>query len=129
MMTDVTNSKKDWDDFWYNSIEDYPAWTNNRNPPINMDKVTTKERKSFDELYKEYSSMSIPEQLTNLKELGRDLVNKLDGIIDQLDTVLKDDSVGENDIDEVEIQVDPITHKVVYNRDKNEYNVIKRQGR
>ena len=128
-MTDVTNSKKDWDDFWYNSIEDYPAWTNNRNPPINMDKVTTKERKSFDELYKEYSSMSIPEQLTNLKELGRDLVNKLDGIIDQLDTVLKDDSVGENDIDEVEIQVDPITHKVVYNRDKNEYNVIKRQGR
>ena len=97
MTIDVTNSQKDWDDFWYNSIEDYPDWTNNENPPINMDKVTTTERKSFDELYKEYSSMSIPDQLTNLKELGRDLVNKLDKIIDQLDTVLKDDSVGEND--------------------------------
>ena len=48
-------------------------------------------RKSFDELYEEYSSKSIPEQLNNLKELGRDLVNKLDKIIDQLDTVLEED--------------------------------------
>ena len=97
MIKDVTNSKKDWDDFWYNSKGDYPNWTNNETPPINMTKVTTKDRKSFDELYNEYSAMSIPEQLTNLKELGRDFVSKLDKIIDQLDIVLKDDSVGEND--------------------------------
>ena len=97
MIRDVTTSPKDWDDFWYNSSEDHPNWTNNQNPPITMTKVTTNERKSFDELYKEYSSMSIPEQLTNLKELGRDLVSKLDKIIDQLDIVLKDDSVEEND--------------------------------
>ena len=96
-MIDVTNSVADWHDFWYNSMEDLPDWTNNENPPITMRELTTKERKSFDELYKEYSSMSIPDQLTNLKELGRDLVNKLDKIIDQLDTVLEDDSVGEND--------------------------------
>ena len=44
-------------------------------------------RKSFDELYEEYSSKSIPEQLNNLKELGRDLFNKLDKIIDQLDDI------------------------------------------
>ena len=62
-----------------------------------MTQTNNQTRKSFDELYKEYSSMSIPEQLTNLKELGRDLVSKLDKIIDQLDIVLKDDSVGEND--------------------------------
>ena len=97
MINDVTNSPKDWDDFWYNSKDDFPDYTNNENPPITMTKVTTKERKSFDELYNEYSSMSIPEQLTNLKELGRDLVSKLDKIIDQLDIVLKDDSVEEND--------------------------------
>ena len=48
-------------------------------------------RKSFDELYEEYSAMSIPEQIENLKGLGRDVVNKLDKIIDQLDTVLEDD--------------------------------------
>ena len=47
-------------------------------------------RKSFDELYEEYSAMSIPEQIENLKGLGRDVVNKLDKIIDQLDTVLED---------------------------------------
>ena len=47
-------------------------------------------RKSFDELYAEYSAMSIPEQIENLKGLGRNVVNKLDKIIDQLDTVLED---------------------------------------
>ena len=47
-------------------------------------------RKSFDELYEEYSAMSIPEQIENLKGLGRNVVNKLDKIIDQLDTILED---------------------------------------
>ena len=92
MIKDVTNSPKDWNDFWYNSKEDLPDWTNNENPPINMDKVTTKDRKSFDELYEEYSAMSIPEQLNNLKQLGRELFNKLDKIIDSLDVILE----GEN---------------------------------
>ena len=62
-----------------------------------MTQTNNQTRKSFDELYNEYSAMSIPDQLTNLKELGRDFVSKLDKIIDQLDIVLKDDSVGEND--------------------------------
>ena len=47
------------------------------------------ERKSFDELYEEYSSKSIPDQINNLKELGRDLFNKLDAIIDNLDVILE----------------------------------------
>ena len=62
-----------------------------------MTQTNNQTRKSFDELYNEYSAMSIPDQLTNIKGLGRDLVSKLDKIIDQLDIVLKDDSVGEND--------------------------------
>ena len=48
-------------------------------------------RKSFDELYEEYSSKSIPEQVNNLKQLGRDLVHKLDKIIDQIDVILEED--------------------------------------
>ncbi len=80
MIEDVTHSPKDWEDFWYNSS------TNS------MTIHSTKDRKSFDELYEEYSSMSIPEQLNNLKQLGRDLFNKLDAIIDQLDTILEEDS-------------------------------------
>ena len=55
-------------------------------------KVTNnKERKSFDELFEEYSAMSIPEQLNNLKQLGRDLFNKLDAISDSLDVILAEE--------------------------------------
>ena len=52
-----------------------------------MTVTNNKERKSFDELYEEYSSMSIPEQLNNLKQLGRQLVTTIDKIIDQLDDI------------------------------------------
>ena len=93
---DVTNSPKDVHDFWYNSPDDWSDYVNLTTPNEGI-KMNTTERKSFDELYNEYSAMSIPDQLTNLKELGRDFISKLDKIIDQLDIVLKDDSVGEND--------------------------------
>ena len=49
-------------------------------------------RKSFDELYEEYSSKSIPEQLNNLKRLGRELVTRIDRIVDNLDNILEDKS-------------------------------------
>ena len=52
-------------------------------------------RKSFDELYNEYSAMSIPKQIENLKGLGRELFNKLDVIIDNLDVILE----GKSDVD------------------------------
>ena len=114
MIEDVTNSPKDVHDFWYNSdpihtpetnnnyneLVDYQVSTMKPNPPdqINTERppfvpktVSTTERKSFDELYEEYSSKSIPEQITNLKQLGRDLVHKLDKIIDQIDVILEED--------------------------------------
>ena len=73
----------------YNELVDHLVST----MPSNSSPMTNKqERKSFDELYNEYSAMSIPEQLNNLKQLGRDLFNKLDAIIDQLDTILEEDS-------------------------------------
>ena len=68
-----------------------PPMTNNERPPFIPKTVLTTERKSFDELYEEYSSKSIPEQITNLKQLGRDLVHKLDKIIDQIDVILEED--------------------------------------
>ena len=58
-------------------------------PSNSMRELTPNERKSFDELYKEYSSMSIPEQIENLKGLGRQLVTTIDKIIDQLDDIEK----------------------------------------
>ena len=74
----------------YNELVDHLVST----MPSNSVKQTNNEtRKSFDELYEEYSSKSIPDQINNLKELGRDLFNKLDAIIDNLDVILE----GAND--------------------------------
>ena len=71
--------------------EDLPDWTNNERPPFIPKTVSSTERKSFDELYNEYSSKSISEQITNLKQLGRKLVSQIDGIIDKLDDILEED--------------------------------------
>ena len=112
-MIDVTNSQKDVHDFWYNSEDIMPKQTNNNyaecvdhlvttmkpqsDAPFDTeayknyrDSVTTKKRKSFDELYNEYSAMSLPEQITNLKQLSRKLVSQIDEIIDKLDVILED---------------------------------------
>ena len=84
----------------YNELVDYqvstmkgdlPDWTNNERPPFIPKTVSSTERKSFDELYEEYRAMSLPEQLTNLKQLGRQLVSQIDKIIDKLDVVLEED--------------------------------------
>ncbi len=72
----------------YNKLVDHLVSTMPSNsPPM----TNNKERKSFDELYNEYSAMSIPEQLNNLKELGRQLVTTIDKIIDQLDDIEEED--------------------------------------
>ena len=73
----------------YNELVDHLVST----MPSNSPKMSNnQERKSFDELYEEYSAMSIPEQLNNLKRLGMDLFNKLDKIIDQLDDIEKEEN-------------------------------------
>ena len=133
----TTNSKKDWNDFWYNSepihpketnnnyneLVDYQVqsmknnspyddkeWTDNLEPPFNTEayrnylkqtnterapfipkKVSSTERKSFDELYEQFHAMSIPEQIENLKGLGRELVERIDRIVDRLDVILEED--------------------------------------
>ena len=72
----------------YNELVDHLVSTM---PSNSVTQTNNKERKSFDELYEEYSSKSIPEQLNNLKRLGRDLFNKLDAISDQLDVILAEE--------------------------------------
>ena len=84
-------------------------------------------RKSFDQLYEEFSSKSIDDQVENLKELGRKLVSQIDGIVDKLDVILEEDNTEQNDNNEFEITVDPLTHKVIYNTELNEYKVVRRE--
>ena len=70
----------------YNELVDYQVSTMTGNPPYSDDNNA---RKSFDELYEEYSSKSVEEQIENLKGLGRELFNKLDAIIDNVDVILE----------------------------------------
>ena len=84
-------------------------------------------RKSFDELYEEFSSKSIDDQVNNLKELGRKLVSQIDGIVDKLNDIIEGDITEEDDENEFEITVDPLTHKVIYNTELNEYKVVRRE--
>ena len=88
-MTTKYNNKDEQLTSNYSSLVDHLVSTM---PSNSVTQTNNKERKSFDELYNEYSAMSIPEQLNNLKELGRDLFNKLDKIIDQLDTISEEDN-------------------------------------
>ena len=99
----------------YNELVDYQ-----------VSQMKTNERKSFDELYEEFSSKSVEDQVNNLKELGRKLVSQIDGIVDKLDVILEEDNTEESDNNEFEITVDPLTHKVIYNPELNEYKVVKR---
>ena len=100
MMIDVTNSVADWNDFWYNSMEDLPDWTNNETPPINMTQTNNQESKSFDELYKEYSSLSVEDQLNNLKQLAGEFVTRIDQVINHLDVILdEEDTIDSQDLE------------------------------
>ena len=108
----------------YNELEDYQVSTMTGNPPYSDDNNA---RKSFDELYEEYSSKSIPEQVNNLKELGRKLVSQIDGIVDKLNVIIEDIEEEESNNKEFEITVDPLTHKVIYNAELNEYKVVRRE--
>ena len=70
----------------YNKLVDHLVSTM---PSNSMRELTPNERKSFDELYEEYSALSLEDQVKNLKELGRQLVTTIDKIIDQLDDIEK----------------------------------------
>ena len=94
------------------------------NPPYSNDKNV---RKSFDELYEEFSSKSIDDQVNNLKELGRKLVSQIDGIVDKLNDIIEEDNTEQSKDNEFEITVDPLTHKVIYNPELNEYKVVRRE--
>ena len=138
MVKDVTNSPNDNYDFWYNSDSIHPPETNNNyNELVDYQVSTMKDniysvpdnnaRKSFDELYEEFSSKSIEDQVDNLKGLGRKLVSQIDGIVDKLNDIVEEIEEEESNKNEFEITVDPLTHKVLYNAKLNEYKVVRRE--
>ena len=111
----------------YNELVDYQVSQMKQSTDNIYSVPDNNPRKSFDELYEEYSSKSIPEQITNIKQLGRKLVSQIDGIVDKLNVIIEDIEEEESNNKEYEITVDPETHKVLYNAELNEYKVVRRE--
>ena len=91
-----TKDSKEWTDnleapFNTEAYRNYMKQTNIERAPFIPKKVTPTERKSFDELYEEFKSKSVEDQIENLKELGRELVTRIDRIVDRLDVILEED--------------------------------------
>ena len=55
------------------------------------------------------------------------LVSQIDGIVDKLNVIIEDIEEEESNNKEYEITVDPLTHKVLYNTELNEYKVVRRE--
>ena len=98
MINDVTNSPKDWDDFWYNSKDDFPDYTNNINPPNIMTKTNNQEPPFDSQAYKNYveqldkhSAESPDDLIERIKQIGFRIDQSLERIISRLDVILEDD--------------------------------------
>ena len=98
-MTQTNNNYNELVDYQVQSMNRFESISDTMNesniPSICDDGIYTvpdnNPRKSFDELYEEYSSKSIDDQVNNLKELGRELVTRIDRIVDKLDVILEED--------------------------------------
>ena len=101
-MIDVTHSKKDWDDFWYNSKEELPKQSKHNYNELVDHLVTTmnKSEPPFDtQSYANYKALVDKQReqidkdgLTeSLYKLGYKIDTLLSKIIGQLDTILEDD--------------------------------------
>ena len=90
MTQDVTNSKKDWDDFWYNSKEDYQDWTNNEEPPITEQSNNQEELNSIIKEIETQAKKPLNVQLNEMKIAGAKLILSLDKLGKQLDKIVKD---------------------------------------
>ena len=151
MVKDVTNSPKDVHDFWYNSEDIAPETNNNYNQLVDHLVSTMKPQseptdynlksdytqpfdtqayRNYKELVNKEKEQIDPNNLTeSIYKLGfkiDTLLAKLIGQLDEISTTLEKDL---NDNKEEEITVNPLTHKVTYNKETNVYNVVEREDK
>ena len=91
MVQDVTNSVEDWDDFWYNSEDDLPDWTNNLEMPIMEQTNNEPDLSSYIKEIETQANKPLNVQLNEMKIAGAKLILSLDKIGKQLDKIVKDD--------------------------------------
>ena len=110
----------------YNELVDYQvqSMTKSEQP------FDTQAYNNYKELVNKEKEKIDPNNLTeHIYKLGYKidtLLAKLIGQLDEISTTLEEDL---NDNNEEEITVDPLTHKVTYNRVTNEYNVVEREDK
>ena len=96
MVQDVTNSLEDWDDFWYNSEDDLPDWTNNLEPPIMEQTNNEPDLSSYIKEIETQANKPLNVQLNEMKIAGAKLLLSLDKIGKHLDNILKEDKDAES---------------------------------
>ena len=96
MVQDVTNSLEDWDDFWYNSEDDLPDWTNNLEMPIMEQTNNEHDLSSYIKEIETQANKPLNVQLNEMKIAGAKLLLSLDKIGKHLDNILKEDKDAES---------------------------------
>ena len=83
---------------------------------------------NYKELVNKEKEQIDPNNLTeHIYKLGYRIDTLLAKLIGQLDEISEGLDEEQNDNVEEEITVDPLTHKVTYNKKTNVYNVVKRE--
>ena len=88
----------------------------------------TQAYRNYKELVNKEKEQIDPNNLTeHIYKLGYRIDTLLAKLIGQLDEISEGLDEEQNDNVEVEITVDPLTHKVTYNKETNVYNVVERE--
>ena len=110
----------------YNELVDYQVQSMSKSEAP----FDTQAYSNYKELVNNEKEKIDPDNLTEyIYKLGYridTLLAKLIGQLDEISTTLEEDF---NDNVEEEITVDPLTHKVTYNRVTNEYKVVEREDK
>ena len=108
----------------YNELVDYQVQSMNKSEAP----FDTEAYRNYKQLVDKEKEQIDPDNLTeSIYKLGYKidtLLAKLIGQLDEISTTLEEDL---NDNNEEEITVDPLTHKVTYNRVTNEYKVVEKE--
>ena len=92
---DVTNSKKDWDDFWYNSKESEP--TENNQQVDYSQPFDTQAYANYKALVdKQREQINKDGLIESLYKLGYKIDTLLGKIISQLDTLIEEDNTKQS---------------------------------
>ena len=110
----------------YNELVDYQVQSMNQSEAP----FDTQAYSNYKELVNKEKEQIDPNNLTeSIYKLGFKIDTLLNKIIGQLDTISEGIEEDLNDNVEEEITVNPLTHKVTYNRVTNEYNVVEREDK